>query len=325
MLKFIVANDPHFSDISPASRTDDYPEVCFQKMMEVAEACRQISPTAVILTGDIFHFKNAKRNSHRVVTRLIKVFRSMGCPVYSIIGNHDIDGSIEKIEDQPLGVLLESGALRLLTRVSFSDPGNPTVHLVGHNHSYQNPMSFMDDIESDRRDPTSYYIDVVHAGILTEATNLPDMINLHTLWPRGVWNLMLSGHIHADLGVIEDRITGKVFTNVGSLTRGSLAESNLTRLPQYLVLALENGQLDTFPVQLKCARPALEVFNVQDHKDKKEIKQKYESFVHFVTQQMNVSAKNTLEDVINDFFKRMSVAPELQAEVNHYLTRASAE
>lgn len=323
MLRFVVINDPHVADVGPSSRCDDYANTCIQKLTEVAEACKVVKASALIITGDLYNFKNPRRSSHEMNNRLMEVFRSASCDVLTILGNHDLDGSIATLDKQPIGVLIKSGVVKLLTQTVYTSPGNPSVHIVGHNHSYTNPMLFMEEIEAAQRDPAHIFVDVCHTGLLTEETNIPEMFNVHSIWHRGIWNVLLSGHIHNDLGIVQDAQSNKLFCNVGALLRGTIAESNLVRTPKYLVLEVEGAKISAHPIALQCTQESSKVFKIQEHRAKKNQKQQFEAFVNFVTQQMQVTKDRTVEEIIEDFFIRMNIAPDLRKEVSGYLGRAS--
>ena len=89
-------------------------------------------------------------------------------------------------------------------------------------------------------------------------------------------DVFMFGHWHKNQGVEE--IGGKQFVNIGSLTRGSLSQDNLDRVPAAAVLrCTEKGvEIEVKPLNV---RPAVEVFDVEGRERQVKRQVEMDSFV----------------------------------------------
>jgi hypothetical protein len=89
-------------------------------------------------------------------------------------------------------------------------------------------------------------------------------------------DVYLFGHWHKDQGVEE--IGGKQFVNIGSLTRGSLSQDNMDRIPSAAVLRCTEKGVEIEVVPLN-GRPAEEVFDVEGRQRQVKRQVEMDSFV----------------------------------------------
>lgn len=279
-LKFniLFVNDVHIADSAPAKRTETYGEDIKAKLLEIRQIAEEQDANIALFAGDIFHHKHAHRVTHKTVNWLCEYFMGFDCPVYIVIGNHDIpDGRLESLEKQPLGVI---GNLSNVTLMGWDQ--------YAFNFEGTNP--FRDDRNSDitissipgvpgvtiadyakpQRDQGSkWHVLAVHQSVVPDKSKLPPVLQdkdfMHD--SQDVANVtdadvILYGHEHGNHGIYAR--SGKLFVNLGAICRGSLTESDLNREPQVFLLKL-GETISGAPIKLKNVKPAAEVFRLEEH------------------------------------------------------------
>lgn len=253
----------HLSDRPPASRTDDWAATVFDKLGRVRDLARKINAHAIIDGGDFFHVKAPSRNSHELVRRTAEHHADYPCPVYCVPGNHDsIYGDYAFLPQQPLGVLYAAGVFRPLYdqhEAVFVQDGLK-VRVVGipyHGTTYD-----LSRFTSIQRGDEDFLICVAHVlaskqgGTMFEGEDIIKYADLLDTAP----DLYAFGHWHKDQGV--EHLGGKMFVNIGSLTRGTLSQDDLGRQPACVLITAERGK----PLGVKVVRirvsPPEEVFDL---------------------------------------------------------------
>jgi DNA repair exonuclease SbcCD nuclease subunit len=263
MIRLIFRTDVHASDRSPSSWKGDYPSEIWSSLEQIGAIARDIDAQAVLDGGDYFHTKSASRTSHDLVRRTAEIHREYPCPVYSIVGNHDITyNSMETLPKQPLGVVYATNVFQTLTEVVFERDG-VKVRVVGLPYS---PTRTLEDFRAIRKRPDDQYLVVVAHALATKlpATKAEEFFHETVFCYRDLVaydgpDATLFGHWHKDQGVEE--IEGKLFVNQGAVSRGSLIRENLERTPQVAILeATSNGI--TARLQKLRVSPASEVFDL---------------------------------------------------------------
>ena len=265
-ITLVWRTDVHLSDRAPSSRTDDWAEAVFAKLSQVRELAHRLNARAIIDGGDFFHVKNPGRNSHELVRRVVDHHATYRCPVFSVPGNHDcVYGDYAFLPQQPLGVLYSSGTFRRLydeNDAVFEDPEDGTVvKIVGvpyHGSSYD-----LERFRSITGPEGGFTVCAAHVlaskdgGSMFEGEDIVRYADLVGTVP----DVFLFGHWHKDQGV--DTIDRHTFVNVGSLTRGSLSQDEVSRRPACVILRFVKGQpVDVKVVRLR-VREASEVFDVE--------------------------------------------------------------
>jgi DNA repair exonuclease SbcCD nuclease subunit len=261
---YLLLGDIHLSDRPPSSCTDSYLDDLFDLLGETVTLAGKRKVSAVIWAGDVFHHKTPGRTSHATVRRLIDLARTYPCPVYVVPGNHDLSNDrIASIDEgQPLGVMLASGAVRLLQGWPGDDDfaGVP-IHWVPYGVPWL--MRFDDDLVgqalhdwTDRRgDPAAPGLVVAHAPLYPPGEELAFEYYPTRKWSEamGGFGSVYYGHVHEPHGVYTNG--GVSFCNPGALSRGSLHEHNLTRPIRVAIWKAGVFELVELP-----HRPADEVF-----------------------------------------------------------------
>lgn len=264
MSDYVLINDPHLSDKTPASCTETYLDDLFDLLGQAATLA-ETRHAAIILAGDVFHHKTPSRTSHATVMRLINWANRTTSAVYAVPGNHDLshDRVASLNETQPLGVVFASGAIERLdgwmpaARVfgvpwlMTYDDTNVTDALLRY-REYVNGFT--------RREHRPPALVVTHAPLYPPGQELK-----YENYPAAKWAEAMGdhgtvhyGHVHEPHGVYP---VGDVqFSNCGALSRGSLHEHNLNRTPSVAVWNSDTGAIEHIELN---AKPASEVFHLQ--------------------------------------------------------------
>jgi DNA repair exonuclease SbcCD nuclease subunit len=272
MAKLLYVTDVHLKDKPPVSRIDDYAEALFGKFLKLRKLCEKLSIDAFLIGGDLFDVKDSVKVSHYLTRRSIEIFKSFPCPVYSIVGNHDIKyDRLDTISEQPLGVLFESGAVQRLTKAEF---GNTEVIGVDFTSDKNTEVSdFVFEKTADEQ------ILSTHHNLFLGKTEFFDekAISYEQLEKEvNAW-LVLCGHIHyPPNGEYIVKVKDTYFVNPGSLSRGSLSKDNLQRPVQAALIDTDEKSVEL--VNIKAAPPE-EIFDLESKQEKDEKSEKIEDFV----------------------------------------------
>lgn len=325
MVNIITAADFHFCDNPPASRTDDYTESLFNKLDQIYNLCVKTKASHLLMPGDLFHVKTASKNSHRLTQRLIKVFKKFqenDCQVISIPGNHDLSfSSMDSLEKQPLGVLVSSGVISLLSREVTSWSRRQihciteelTIRFVGTAFGELKESS-LENVQFEKGEE-DWLICMAHvfAGPLRV-----NFFGNMTLGYRDMLDfgpdVFIFGHMHKDQGI--QVINGKHFINVGAIARGSIAEDDVKRSPKIAVLQISKEGIKATPVILK-VKPAAEVFDLKAKEHEDQRFQQIKEFVDMISQES--------ESEVEDIPKRLaalSFEDEVKERALDYLEQA---
>lgn len=292
MAEYVLISDVHASDRAPSSCTDAYFADILDLLGQTAELARDRRAAAIVIAGDLFHCKAPSRTSHSLIMQLMSVLNGppredfvLSPDVYVVPGNHDLlhDRQESLIESQPLGVLLQAGAVRMLD--GWAD--HHMLYGVPWQQKWDN-LHVFDALQSYRdwrvHSPTQPALVVAHAPLYPPGKELPYEFYPAAQWadamggggqcfyghvhePHGVWSIDTSqpGIKVPDaigtctVGSFQDQVT---FCNNGALSRGSLHEYNLDRQVGATIWDSDTCRFTFVPLR---ARPASEVFRLQEH------------------------------------------------------------
>jgi DNA repair exonuclease SbcCD nuclease subunit len=270
-------------------------ETCVEKIRWVGAKAKELKCDAVIDGGDFFDIKSPHRNSHKLVQEAIKAHKDYPCPVYVCVGNHDCKyGDYAYLPEQPLGVLYESGVFQKLYDEHELRIGD--VRVVGvpyHGTKYDHERFKI------RKGEESHLVVVAHVlasqrgGSMFDAEEILSYDDFNKLCPDA--DAACFGHWHMDQGVVKSGNTHMV--NTGSLTRGSLSQDNLERIPCVILLEFDNGKVrwerHNLPV-----KAASEVFDV-DRKDQELLKvSAMETFVESISKTIRQEDRAGFREII---------------------------
>jgi DNA repair exonuclease SbcCD nuclease subunit len=312
VVRLVWRTDVHLSDTSPSSRKDDWADTVLGKLRQVATVAEKMRAAAVLDGGDFFHVKSPGRNTHELVRRVAEVHASYPCPVYGNVGNHDVVyGDYSYLGQQPLGVLFATNVFRrcydehevvfqtepdVHGHMGVPSSGGTKVRVVGipyHGTTYD-----MERFRSIRKGDEDFLVCMAHVlasekgGSMFEGEDIVKYADLADLAPD-VW---LFGHWHKDQGVVDVGRTKVV--NIGSLTRGSLSQDEITRKPACAVLEFEAGKAPVVRVvRLKVGLPE-EVFDVEGRVRSEARTMTMDSFVESIREKLLSDQGGSVEDVV---------------------------
>lgn len=317
---FITANDIHISDNGPRSRVDDFKETVLGKIRQIGLAANKLNADATLIAGDLFNLKNPAKNSHNLNRELIRVLRTFKKPRYMIEGNHDLTANrLDSLEKQPLGVLFADDSLTQL-REEIIEKDGVKVSVVG--------VPFREDFDPqaitlpDKGDCVAQ-ICLLHIY----AAPTPGMLfkerifGYKELIPLGA-DIYVIGHYHLDQGIEE--VEGKYFVNLGSITRGTLSDEDVSHKPKigFIKISVDNG-VPTYTLQsinLK-VKSVDEVFDLKKREEEKKEAGEIEAFVNKLMTDSFVGSKQDYEAVLTD----MEMAKAVKDKVLHFLHEAKAK
>jgi DNA repair exonuclease SbcCD nuclease subunit len=188
-------------------------------------------------------------------------------PIYICVGNHDLDSS-SNLEKTALGTLISAG---LLIKKDY-EPS------LGISFAHYTP-SLDREIKQGFLTTSSAIIWVCHASISTKLDRFAEYAYLFEDTPlHPNTNLVISGHIHHEM--TQTRSDGKRFINPGSISRYSASRDNLEKDIKILILdyTLDGEIQNEEYIKLKSAKPASEVFKIEEMQAAKELKKDTHEF-----------------------------------------------
>lgn len=308
-MKLLYFTDPHQADHPPASRKDDYREAIFSKLDQIGRLIRKLQINVAICGGDWFHIKAATRNSHYLVRRMIDVVKSWTIPVVTVAGSHDFPwNQVEKLEKQPLGVMMSAEAVQLLDWWTdrewigpiVGSPPRPLVRIIGFN---DDGKASLDEFAKIKKEGEEFLIAVAHhaasvdqdASKFFEAFCYDDLVD----FAPDIWCF---GHWHIDQGIVSLKSKAgkdKFFVSPGAVSRGAYNNENIDRIPKVVAIEL-NGGIRFTPVALNAGTIA-EVFDVEKLEKLKKKSLELSKFVEELSIVDNRDSSEDLERTINGY------------------------
>jgi len=319
MSEYLLMGDIHLSDRPPSSCTDSYQDDIFDLLRHVGTIAADRRSAGVIWAGDVFHHKTPGRTSHRTVIDLIALLFDYPCPTYVVPGNHDmLHDRLDSIDNtQPLGVVIASGALRLLN--GWMNSGGDLVYGVPW------LMRFTDDaVESAFADWRHLNPEGAAALCVTHAPLYPVGRELaYENYPAGKWAWAMGGHGSVYYGHVHEphgihQVGGVTFCNAGALSRGSLHEHNLTRPVQIAAWSADTG---TFALLDLPHKPAEEVFRLVEAKQARTAQVELDRFLDSVGQ---ARLEITSIEAVLAHVRTLHLGEELERLIAALLEEASA-
>lgn len=299
MSLYMMLSDIHASERAPSSCTDSYgPDILalLRTSMKMAE---EREAACVIWAGDVFHHKAPGRTSHRLVQSLVNIIQAAPCPVLIVPGNHDLqnDRLESVILTQPLGVLFQAGAVRLEGWGSpFKVFGVPWLGYCGDEDAelMQQQRELVREVLRPYREAKikvgEPYLVVTHAPLYPPGGELKWEHYPAQWWAEdmGLNGSVFYGHVHEPHGTYgfygADEEHGDyqvTFCNNGALSRGSLHEYNLTRMPGVTWWNDKTGEFEF--EEIPGAKPPEEVFRLREKEQAADVSGKMAAFLSGVT------------------------------------------
>lgn len=276
--KYLLVNDLHLTERPPSSCTDSYTDDLFALLQQTVLLAGSAQAEAVVWAGDVFHHKAPSRTSHRLVQRTIALMESYSCPLYIVPGNHDIqhDRLDSVMATQPLGVLFRAGARVLSGWAIDSSDGLPLYGVPWQQTWDDEHVSAALEAYRVLAPRTGHTLVVTHAPLYPPGLELPFEYYQAARFAElmGGYGSAHYGHVHERHGIYD--VQGVTFSNPGALSRGSIHEHNLTRVPAVTIWDDVLGEFTE--IQLN-ARPADQVFRLGDVKAAADVQMRLDDFL----------------------------------------------
>jgi len=323
--RFLVFADVHLSDGPPEQREDSYYEDIMAKLRELQGVAHKIGATATLIAGDLFHRKNPRDVSHRMVREYGALLRDFG-PVLAVPGNHDYRGSLEALERSPYGVLREWGVIEDLSMYEHGlwfTSGTRSVGITGAAYRPNEPrgMYLAPKLEQEG----ALHIHVCHGMLMPVTTSKPfEFTNLAEVEATHA-NITLCGHYHP--GWKAQWRGDKLFYMCSAVARLAAHESDMSRKPSFAVLSVEyeeKWKARITEISLKTARPAEAVFAVEAMKKKKSREAELARFEQELTASTFEIASMDIRAAAREFASERNVDAAVLNEVLSLLEEAEA-
>lgn len=285
-MKLIFITDTHGMASNPGSRLDTFSEALLNKMRYIGEYAKEIEATAILHGGDWLHTPDVSESFVRELSRIVK---SYPCPVYGILGNHDIYGyNPTTFNRTSFGV---AEGIGLFTRLSRSNPilienGKDRVAITGQDSYFDlDKPGHMNDYTDSTRINDAVNIHIVH-GMLVEKewpqVSCTTIDNVMDNNPNA--DIILTGHEHTGFGVKEKYSEEEhkvIFCNPGSLARVTAGTGDVRKDVRMAVITIEGANYDVSLVNLPLhiARPASEVLDTDKLAEEKANKENLQKFI----------------------------------------------
>lgn len=320
MISLVFRTDVHLADKSPASWKASYLDEVLSNLRQVAKIAKDFDAHAVLDGGDLFHVKSPHRNSHALVGECIRLHtREYSCPVFTVVGNHDVQyNQRSSLPNQPLGVVLASGAVTELTSQVFESKG-VRVRVVGVPFEPDRTLESLKAIQKQPGD--DYLIAVVHALAALEPPKVAEeffgepIFRYNDLVSENGPDVFCFGHWHKDQGVTY--LGSKAFVNPGALSRGSLSFETLQRTPKAVVLTLDSEiRIQEIPLEVA---PASEVFNQEAKAQKERDTKRIQAYLEQLRLNLDSGPRSVS---ITDTLNHLGLSERVRLEIGKYLEAA---
>jgi Calcineurin-like phosphoesterase len=320
-IKFISFSDVHISDINPSARLGSYKKDILLKLKQIGAAGKKLGVDFYVFAGDLYHIKAPIKNTHHLNTTLMEVFKDFGAPIYSIEGNHDLRGSYNNFDEQPLKVLYTSNTLTQLREVEIGIKG---VNISLKGFQFKEWECTASKAQRDKHDVN---ICALHLYSTPDGGMLfkNKLFSYKELGDLG-YDIYILGHYHIDQGIKTEINNGRLqyFINVGAVSRGTTSEDNIKRDPKigYVEIIKEDSGKITIKAQaikLK-VKPAEEVFDLEEKKAEKDKISATEEFVEKLQKNLDEGLTNT--NSIEYEISNLQAEKEIIDSVKYYLEQA---
>lgn len=313
-------SDPHVDDVGPLSRLDNWSLTVLGKISQVGTIAAEVEASAILCGGDFCHTKTPSRTTHRLVGMVSRLHRLFPCPTLCNVGNHDCRHSnYEFLPESPLGSLFSSGVLIPCYddhEATFEKDG-VFVRVVGI--PYHGPRYDRERFRSIRKGEEDHLVVMAHllaspqGGSMFEGEDILSYAELAELCPDAT--VLAFGHWHKDQGVVENIPGRQWIVNVGSLTRGSISEDDLSRTPCAVVLRFGQGSF-SFERRDIVVAPSSKVFDLSKRRQEEVREKQISAFAESLRSQFLTSsgAKKSIVDLVEDS-SLLSDKPDLARKV----------
>ena len=184
----IYTSDWHLSSSQPENRLDNVLDAGLYKVEYVLKRAKELGAT-VVVGGDIFDIPCPP---YSLVNSLMQLLLKYKVPVYSIVGNHDVEGANITLEDTAIFTLFKSGLIKKLTYLLDKDSN---LEITGVDYTKDIPSS----VNAVSNFDTTKKVLVIHNALMDVPKENEDKIPFKCISLENFKtnaNLVLCGHIH---------------------------------------------------------------------------------------------------------------------------------
>lgn len=295
-MKILVVGDVHFQETF-TSRLDNVWDTFVDKFTQIYDIAKTNGVGAIVFTGDLFNNKNPRATSHRFLNKVVWLLKKSPAPLYSIVGNHDIQfNDNNTLRNQPLGTLFFTGVVNRLqfdTWDKFSVQGIDYIHGITQLNDKHNLVITHAFIQ---QSPGSMFGGERVYGY-DEVTSLLNA------------DFVVNGHDHAHYPIVTHGKT--TIVRPGALLRFSRNETDIERPVAVAVIDLVTK---TAHYEYLKTQPPKEVFNLTE-KDLKEESNK--EVVSFVESLQNISTQKNKS--LHEEVEEMGLAADVKEQILSYI------
>lgn len=293
MTTILFFTDIHLRNNTPQSRNDDFPQSILNKIEYIINYANTIEKAILISGGDIFdtHIINPS-----LLIKLIQILNKSKHPIYTVIGNHDIQGySKATINNASIGILLETNIINLLEELTIDNVYIKGLHAYSDNNFKGAKTGLINILVAHK--PITNYI-------------FPKTIKISELEESCDFDLILSGDVHMP-HIIKRK---HIYINPGALARITTADRY--RTPMFVEIKIGQNITHKFiPVPHNKL-----VFDIKITTTKNVIE-------HFVNEYYNKiqdikKNKISLEEQIDTYIKTLNIDKNIELIIKDYFKKA---
>ena len=277
-MKILFFTDMHLRSASdrPRWRIDDHYKSQFEELNEIRDIAMVNKADIMVSLGD---FYDHTRVSHQLITDTLSWCKTLPCSLYSIVGNHDVNGYVTSDRNNGLGVLFESGAVAELNELVLEDQKVVIRGVHANINPSEGNYKFGDKYKDYFKIVASHNFVIPHPVPFPAV--LPSQIETDA-------TAVVLGHYHKAFSHMEGTT---LFINPGSISRWSVNEQHQ---PQVLFLDTLTGIFT--PIVLKRTLNASEIFDLAGAAEMKSTEMNLQSFVESLesTTFENVDVENVI-------------------------------
>lgn len=309
-MKLLFIGDVHIADSPPSRRKESYKEEILTKLLEIVQIANSSNVDYVLFAGDIFHHKEPRKVSHRLVQEVINVFSEFDTKVLILVGNHDIThGQLSSLQKQPLGVVGSTPGVELLEWNAVDLGDGVFLHPIPGVHGVDSSVYKIKKPKNSKKN-----IIVAHQSIVPDKSleksilqTLPHIHNSYDVAKITDADLILYGHQHRQDGIYTRG--EKIFINMGAICRGNMTGEEQSRHPTITLIEVTD-KISYEPIKLKNVKPVEEVFYVEEYYEEKAHRADIDEAIKRL--KSTAVKEFSLESVISDISNRSDVESQVK-------------
>jgi hypothetical protein len=280
----VCTNDWHLTARPPMSRTDDYITELLGLLDQIGKVADHVKADAIAVAGDFFHLKG--QVPYWLLWHIWDWCRQR--TVVGIPGNHDLTHNrLASLPDTVLGFLIRAGVVIDVSTGAFYTGGAGFEDVAIYGVPFPDAFELAAWQAKAREVPLSSPRSLV-MGHCFATPEGGDHFGEPVLRYRDLAALPFDafhfGHDHSDRGV--QIVEGKPFINLGALARGTRSKEDITRDVKCAIATFAVGQpVGVLQVKLD-AKPAHELFDLQQHAARAAEETQVQAFVEQLAQDL---------------------------------------